>query len=423
MFLGIIADDFTGGTDIAGFVVQSGLSVTQYIGVPTAPLADDTKPDAAVISLKSRSCAVEEAVRESLQALEWLKAQGCKQFYFKYCSTFDSTAQGNIGPVTDALLEALGASSTVLVPALPVNGRTVYQGYLFVFDQLLHESGMKNHPVTPMSDAHLGRLMEAQGTGKAGNILFNDVQQGAQHISAKLQALQEQGIRYIIPDTLTEAHLKDFGKAFASMPLVTGGSGLAMGLAQHIAAQKGLGAAQPTAANTPQGGKCIILSGSASVMTNAQVAHYKALAPSFAVDVHNCVQDAAGYAAKACAWVMEQKHDGLAPMVYATTGPDALSEIQKTFGVAESSHAVESFFAILASLLKENSFDHFIVAGGETSGAVVQALGVQSFGIGEQIAPGVPWVKASEAPIFLALKSGNFGTEAFFNVAQGFFAC
>ena len=422
MYLGVIADDFTGGTDIAGFLVQNGLSVTQYLGIPETD-CDEDGPDAAIISLKSRSCPAEEAIKDSLAAMKWLLAQGCRQIFFKYCSTFDSSAKGNIGPVTDALLEALDCDVTVMCPALPVNGRTVYKGYLFVGDVLLNESGMRNHPVTPMLDANLMRLTEQQSKGKAANVSLSIVDQGPAAIRQAIEQLVIDGVTYAVPDTLTNQHLVDLGEALVDLPLVTGGSGLGMGLARAIVRKHRLSAATSMDAGAPPGGKCIILAGSTSVMTNAQVKRYIGKAVSQKVDVARCIEDAAGYAGEIADWLAlhEKDENKLAPMIYATTGVDDLKDIQKNFGAEASGAAVEHFFSTLAKLLELAHYDHFIVAGGETSGSVVKSLGVEAFHIGPQIAPGVPWVRAVDKPISLALKSGNFGAEDFFLSAQEFF--
>jgi uncharacterized protein YgbK (DUF1537 family) len=416
MYLGVIADDFTGGTDIAGFLVRGGLSVTQYIGVPDAVPA--TLPDAAVVSLKSRSCPAREAVRDSLAALRWLQAGGCGQFFFKYCSTFDSTARGNIGPVTDALLDALGLERTVVAPALPVNGRTVYMGYLFVNGVPLNESGMRYHPVTPMLDANLMRLMEQQAGGRAENIPLPVVEAGPEAIRARLRGMQA---RYAVPDALKDEHLIALGEAVADLPLLTGGSGLGMGVACRIRKAHGPDSRSNTDPGAPPGGRCVILAGSASDMTNAQVARYRERGAARKVDVRNCVADARGHAGEVAAWIASLAPAAGAPLVYATVGAQELAAIQQTYGAADAARAVERFFAALAVLLREAGFDHFIVAGGETSGAVVNALGIRAFHIGPQIAPGVPWVRAVDLPVSLALKSGNFGTEDFFSVAQEHF--
>jgi uncharacterized protein YgbK (DUF1537 family) len=414
MRLGVIADDFTGATDIAGFLVANGLRAVQLNGVPPADLR--VEADAVVVSLKTRSCPVPEAVSQSLAALEWLRARGCQQFFFKYCSTFDSTAQGNIGPVTDALLDALGQDFTVICPMLPVNGRTIYNGYLFVNGVPLDESGMRHHPVTPMTDANLMRLMEAQAQGKAGNVPSSVMDQGPAAVRAALAALKANGIRYAVLDALNDTHLVTMGEAVADMPLVTGGSGLADGMAR---AWTGTGtAANAAAEGKPAKGRVIVLSGSCSQMTNAQVEAYRAEAPSRIVSVERCVADAASYAAELAEWVLAQPRDGLAPLVYATTAPAELQAMQERFGAARASEAVERTFGLLAKRLEQACFDQFIVAGGETSGVVTQSLGIGGFHIGPQIAPGVPWVRAVGKPLSLALKSGNFGQERFFFDAQ-----
>lgn len=414
MLLGVIADDFTGATDIASFLVENGLSTVQLNGVPDSDAAVDAQ--AVVISLKSRSCPAEQAVAQSLQALAWLQRQGCQRFYFKYCSTFDSTARGNIGPVTDALLDALGESQTVISPALPVNGRTVYQGYLFVMDQLLSESGMRNHPVTPMTDSNLLRLMEAQAAGRCGLIDAAVMDTGADGVRARLQQLAQQGVRYVVLDTLNEQHLLTQGAALKAMKLVTGGSGLAIGLARQWAQP---GQTQAQAAGAPQGEKAVVLSGSCSTMTNKQVARYRQQAAAQAIDVARCIgeDDRARYARELSDWVQAQRGD-LAPLLYATAEPEALRQTQQQYGVDIASQAVEALFAALVQLLHQAGFRRFIVAGGETSGVVTQALAIRGFHIGPCISPGVPWVRAIEQPVSLALKSGNFGDENFFARAQ-----
>ncbi|CAI1527151.1 3-oxo-tetronate kinase [Serratia proteamaculans] len=415
MLLGVIADDFTGATDIASFLVENGLSTVQLNGVPQEELPLEVQ--AVVISLKSRSCPAAQAVEQSLQALAWLQRQGCRQFYFKYCSTFDSTAQGNIGPVTDALLDALGESQTVISPALPVNGRTVYQGYLFVLDQLLSESGMRHHPVTPMTDSNLLRLMEAQAQGRCGLVTAAEMDRGAITVTEKLRQLAQQGIRYAVLDTLNEQHLLTQGEALKNMKLVTGGSGLAIGLARQWAQP---GQVSPQAAGAPQGEKAVVLSGSCSIMTNQQVARYRQQAAARAIDVARCLNDddRAAYVTELTDWVQQQANGPLAPLLYATAEPETLQQVQQQYGMAAASQAVESLFAGVVEQLRQQGFNRFIVAGGETSGVVTQALGIGGFHIGPCISPGVPWVRAIDQPVSLALKSGNFGDENFFARAQ-----
>lgn len=415
MRLGVIADDFTGATDIASFLVQNGLSTIQFNGVPEN--IENITAQAIVISLKSRSCAVESAIAQSLEALRWLQQQGCDRFYFKYCSTFDSTEQGNIGPVTDALLAALGETQTVISPALPVNGRTVYQGYLFVNDQLLSESGMRHHPVTPMTDSNLLRLMERQATGKAGLIPAALLDQGANAVREQLAALAAQGVNYVVLDTLHETHLLTQGEALRDMRLVTGGSGLAIGLARQWASAQPA-SMQAEQAGRPQGERAVVISGSCSQMTNRQVNAYRQQAPAREVEVQACLEQGAAYAEQLCDWVEANSQQPLAPLLYATADAQQLQVIQQRYGAARSSEAVEQLFAAVARELKARGWQRFIVAGGETSGVVAQSLGVTGFHIGPTISPGVPWVRDIHQPLSLALKSGNFGDEQFFTRAQ-----
>lgn len=415
MRLGVIADDFTGATDIAGFLVGNGLRTIQLNGVPADDLAVDA--DAVVISLKARSCPTGQAIAESLAALKWLQKNNCQQFFFKYCSTFDSTPKGNIGPVTDALLEALGEEFTVICPALPVNGRTIYNGYLFVNGVLLSETGMRNHPVTPMTDSNIMRVMESQSRGRAGNISSTIVDQGSDAVRDALRKLQSEGIRYAVLDALNDQHIETLGRAVSQMKLVTGGSGLADGMARAWTQLRGKNVAAAEAAGAPVKGRTVILSGSCSQMTNAQVAAYKAKAPALAMDVEKAINDAA-YIDVLAEWVLAQSGDALPPLVYATMPPEALKAVQERFGGERASAAIEDLFGQLAKRLEAEGFTRFIVAGGETSGAVTQALAIDGFTIGPQIAPGVPWVRGIGKPLSLALKSGNFGTEAFFFEAQ-----
>lgn len=414
MRLGVIADDFTGATDIASFLVQNGLTTIQFNGIPASE--ERTEARAIVVSLKSRSCPADQAVAQSLAVLAWLQKQGCERFYFKYCSTFDSTAKGNIGPVTDALLNALGETQTVICPALPVNGRTVYQGYLFVGDQLLSDSGMRHHPVTPMQDSNLLRLMMSQATGKAGLIAAEQVDQGAESVRQALGQLADQGINYVVTDTLHQAHLLTLGEALSDRRLVTGGSGLAIGLARQWATAET--DAEAEQAGRPRGDRAVVLSGSCSQMTNRQVAAYRQLAPACEAEIEHCLDDAEGYARQLCDWVEANSHQTLAPLLFATADAQHLQVIQQRYGAQRSSAAVEQLFAAVTRELKQRGWQRFIVAGGETSGVVAQSLGVTAFHIGPTISPGVPWVRDIHQPLSLALKSGNFGDEDFFRRAQ-----
>ena len=423
MRLGVIADDFSGATDIAGSLVENGMRVIQFNGVPTEPAcveADAVGADAMVVSLKSRSCAASEALAQSLAALRYLQAQRCQQFYFKYCSTFDSTAQGNIGPVTDALLDALNEDFTIVCPASPANGRTVFNGHLFVAGKLLNESGMRNHPVTPMTDSSLIRLMNAQSRGNTGLVDYRVVGRGAAAIEARVSELKAQGNRYAVVDAIDSSHLRNLGQAVKAFKMVTGAAGLAAGIAQNQAQNLG-GKSDENPAGLPRRAQTVALSGSCSVMTNKQVAAYRQKAPYFALEVESCLQVMDTYVEQVCAWVAAHLDGGLAPLVSATAGPQKLQAIQRQYGAKVSSQAVEMFFSRLAQRLREAGVRNFIVAGGETSGTVVQSLQIKGFHIGPSIAPGVPWVRSIDGALSLALKSGNFGDEQFFEKAQRFY--
>lgn len=402
MRLGVIADDFTGATDMAGFLVDNGMSTVMFNGVPAT--RDSEGHDAIVVSLKIRSCPVQEATNQALEALRFLVCSGCTRFYYKYCSTFDSTHEGNIGPVIDALMEHLKVSQTIICPALPVNGRTVYQGYLFVHDQLLNESGMKNHPVTPMADAKLARLMEGQGKGVCAHILYQDIAQGPEKIRQRIAEERKKGAGYLILDTLADKDLFSIAEATSDFLLLTGGSGLAVPLARQMASAKGF------SPFVPERRKGVVIAGSCSVRTNEQVGVYKKYAPSFFLDSQECLHNNQ-YAQQVASWVFAQGEGDLAPLVYATT-----EQPDKT---GNAGPAIEATICTLTKLLADQGIRNFIVAGGETSAVVVTALAVEGFEIGPKIDPGVPWVRSLDKAFQLVLKSGNFGEVDFFRKAQG----
>ncbi|AOV96819.1 hypothetical protein A9798_07495 [Edwardsiella hoshinae] len=414
--LGVIADDFTGATDIASFLVENGVATVQFNGVPSQEAPPMCR--ALVISLKIRACPPHQAIAQALRALAWLQRQGCHQFYYKYCSTFDSSAQGNIGPVTDALMQALRLPFTVLSPALPINGRTVYQGYLFVMDRLLAESSMRHHPLNPMRDSYLPRLMEAQASGRCAVIPLQTLARGADATRQALAALRQEGYRYAVLDATEEHHLHIQGEAVADLALLTGASGLAIGLVRRWAHRT----AAPHSAGYPRNGRAIVLSGSCSAMTQRQVAHYATRAPWRQIEVDRCLTLAARqrYADELSEWALAQPAADAAPLISATVPVPQLTQIHAQYG-PRASQAVEALFSALSERLAAGGIVRFIVAGGETAGAVSQALGVSGFYIGPSIAPGVPWVNALNKPLSLALKSGNFGTEAFFSHAQSAF--
>jgi uncharacterized protein YgbK (DUF1537 family) len=413
--LGCIADDFTGATDLANNLVRAGMRTIQTIGTPQAPL--DADVDAAVVALKSRTVPAHEAVAQSLEALKWLQQAGCRQFYFKYCSTFDSTPAGNIGPVTAALMGALGCHFTIACPAFPENKRTVFKGYLFAGDVLLNESGMQNHPLTPMTDANLVRVLQAQTTLKVGHVGYEVVAAGPQAILARFTQLEADRVKVAIVDAISSDDLMRIGKAVRDLPLVTAGSGVAIGLPQNFMEQ-GLLQAEGGASLLPRmPGHKAIVSGSCSTMTNRQVAHFiRAGGQAYALDP---LRLAAGEpeVEHALRWAAPRFSAGPV-LIYSTADPERVKQVQALLGVAESSARIENAFSQIARGLVDAGVTQLIVAGGETSGAVVDALGVRALRIGPQIDPGVPWTCAvGDKPILLALKSGNFGSQDFFTKA------
>lgn len=417
ILLGCIADDFTGATDLANNLVRAGMRVVQTIGVPEAPLAADAAADAVVVALKSRTIAADQAVAQSLAALRWLRAQGARQIYFKYCSTFDSTPAGNIGPVTEALMQALDCDFTIATPAFPDNGRTVFKGYLFVGDQLLSESGMRQHPLTPMTDANLVRVLQAQTRRRVGLIEQRTLAAGSDAIRARIADLRAEGVGIAIVDAVSNDDLWRLGPALAELPLVTAGSGVAIALPANF----GLAPAAQAAALPAASGLQAVLAGSCSQATQAQVAHLIACGhPALALDP---LRMAAGDAVvrQALDWAQGRLAADAPLLVYSTAEPAAVQAIQQRLGVARAGELVEQTLAAIARGLVGLGVRQLVVAGGETSGACVQALGVAQLRIGAQIDPGVPWCHAASplAPqgLHIALKSGNFGGEDFFTRA------
>ncbi len=413
--LGCIADDFTGATDLANNLVRAGMRVVQAMGVPGEAL--DVDADAVVVALKSRTVAPADAVAESLAALHWLQAQGAEQIYFKYCSTFDSTAKGNIGPVAEALMDALGTDFTIATPAFPDNGRTVFKGHLFVGEGLLNESGMQNHPLTPMTDPNLVRVLQAQCQRKVGLIDHKVVAQGAAAVTARIAALRAEGVGLAVVDAVTNEDLVRMGPALKALPLLTAGSGVAIGLP----ANWGLAPSSQASALPPATGLQAVVSGSCSLATNRQVlAFIQSGRPAMAVDP---LRIAAGIdvAAEALAWAQPLLADGPV-LVYSSADSNAVKSVQGRLGVEEAGAMVERTIAAIARGLVALGVRQLVVAGGETSGACVQALGITQMKIGPQIDPGVPWCHAASKiagteGLHITLKSGNFGTDDFFTKA------
>ncbi|MBM3605325.1 MAG: four-carbon acid sugar kinase family protein [Alphaproteobacteria bacterium] len=420
MLIGVIADDFTGASDIAntlakGVTPEGGLRTAQFSGVPTRPVAPDI--EAGVIALKSRSAPVEEAVRDSLDALSWLRAQGCQQIVFKYCSTFDSTPAGNIGPVAEALASALGVRGVTVCPAFPTMGRTLYQGHLFVHDRLLSESGMQNHPLTPMTDPDIRRFLSRQTSAPVGLVPQRVVASGADAVAAALASAAAAGQVLCVVDAVSDADLLTIGKALEGAPLLTGGSGIALGLPRNFI-QRGEAAGNP-GAFAPVTGPAAILAGSCSGATRSQIDHHMAAGhPVLAIDVPQVM---AGAITAETLMSFIAGHPG-APLVYSSGAPDVVRQIQERFGREVVAARLDALFADIARELLRRGWRRIVVAGGETSGAVAQAvaaqLDVEAMTLGPEIDPGVPVLSLGQhEPVLLALKSGNFGAPDFFTKA------
>ena len=416
VLLGAIADDFTGATDLCNTLVRRGMRTVQLIDVPPAEAA---VPDAeaVVVALKTRTVPAAEAIERSLAALAWLRRAGARQILFKYCSTFDSTDAGNIGPVAEALLDTLGSSFTIFCPAFPEAGRTIYRGYLFVGDVLLSESGMRDHPLTPMRDSSLVRVLQRQSKGQVGLVPYATVEEGAAAIRAAFAALRQAGFRHAIIDAVADRHLEAIGEAAADLALVTGGSGIALGLPENFRRRGLLGADDGADILPAIGGAAAVVSGSCSPATQAQVAHMRARAPVFTIDP---LEIAAGRAvvAEALSWASPLLGE-IPVLVSATASPEAVGAVQERLGRERAGALVEETLAAIARGLVARGVRRLVVAGGETAGAVVQALGVRALRIGRQIDPGVPWTaslprRPGEPELALALKSGNFGAPDFF---------
>ncbi|WP_342595738.1 3-oxo-tetronate kinase [Salinicola lusitanus] len=413
--LGCIADDFTGATDLASQLVGAGMRTLQTIGTPDIPLEADV--DAVVVALKSRTIPAKDAIEQSIRALDWLREQGCEQFYFKYCSTFDSTPAGNIGPVTEALMEALETDFTVACPALPANRRSVFNGYLFANGVPLNESGMQDHPLTPMTDANLVRVLGAQTRHTVGLIDYTTLRQGDAAVSARIEALRAEGVGIAICDAIDNDDLLVLARACRELPLVTAGSGLALGLPANVAER--LGHTEDAARLDPVAGLEAVLSGSCSRATLAQIEHARQHMPSVHLDAQALADDYRRVVDGALEHAEAYLEAGPV-LIYASASPEEVRLAQQRLGVQEAGELVEHAMAeIAAELVGRLGVRRLLVAGGETSGAVVGALGVQGLRIGESIDPGVPWTTTlgTDEPLALALKSGNFGATDFMTKA------
>jgi len=406
MILGAIADDLTGATDLALMLAREGMRVVQVVGVPES--ADFGRADAVVVSLKSRTNPVAEAVAQSRAAMGRLREAGARQIYFKYCSTFDSTPRGNIGPVAEALMDDLGTAVTVACPAFPANGRTVFNGHLFVGRQLLSESLMKDHPLTPMTNSDLVQVLGAQTTRHVGIISHDMQDQDAEAIAALIQGVTG----FVILDAISNDSLRLLGEAIADLPLVTGGSGLALGLPEAYRRRGWLSAAEDAEPFAAPAGPAVMLAGSCSQATRGQIAHAIAAGvPTLKLDPLEIARGGQTIE-QALSFV---KAAPVIPLIYSSADPAEVRTAQDALGRDRAGEVIEHFLASLARSLRDAGWRRFLVAGGETSGAVVTALGVSALRIGPEIDPGVPWtVSLGDEPLALALKSGNFGAPDFF---------
>lgn len=413
MLLGAIADDLTGATDLALMLSREGMRTIQTVGVPPADF-DLDNADAVVIALKSRTNPSAEAVEMSLAALAWLRSSGARQIIFKYCSTFDSTPEGNIGPVTDALVAALGTDLTIICPAFPANRRTIYKGHLFVGDQLLSESPMRHHPLTPMTDSSLVRLMAAQSGLKVGLIAHDAVLRGVGAVSEAFAQARQHGDQVVVVDAISNADLRVIGEAVADFPLITGGSGVAIGLPDNLRRAGLLSEHNAAERFAAPAGLAAILAGSCSEATRRQIkVAIEAGLPALKLDP-GAIADGRIIVEKVLDWAVSQKE--AIPLIYSSAEPQDVLAAQSRLGQVRAGEIVEQFLAQMAIGLREKGVRRLIVAGGETSGAVVGALAPSALFIGPEIDPGVPWTLTlgEREPMALALKSGNFGAPDFF---------
>jgi uncharacterized protein YgbK (DUF1537 family) len=421
MLLGCIADDLTGATDLAIMLTRAGMRTLQVMEVPDPAGKGLEGYDAVVVALKTRTCPASEAIDLSLRSADALLALGAKQLFFKYCSTFDSTDEGNIGPVAEALMAKLGTDLALACPAFPTNKRTVYMGRLFVGDVPLDESPMKDHPLTPMRDASLVRVLQRQSKGKVGLVPFAVVDRGPEAIKAAFEAARSRGERLVIVDAITDRHLVDMGTAAAGMPLITGGSGVALGLPANFMRGGLITAVQPPRTMAAPNGRAAILAGSGSDATRGQVAAAKA-AGIAAFEVDPLALSSGAQSARAILeWVGMQPRERPV-LVYSSAEPVAVKSVQDKLGREAAGALVERTLAAVAQELVASGTTRMIVAGGETSGAVVNGLQVKALEIGPEIDPGVPWTRAVGRDLVLALKSGNFGAPDFFVKAWGMLA-
>jgi uncharacterized protein YgbK (DUF1537 family) len=418
VLLGCIADDFTGATDLANTLSKAGMACVQINGLKGCSEENSTllsHSDAAIVALKTRSIDPVDAIEQSLAALDWLQAQGCEKFFFKYCSTFDSTQKGNIGPVAEALMAALGTDFTIACPAAPENGRTVYNGHLFVDGKLLSDTGMRHHPITPMTDPNLVRVLARQSVAKTGLIEYLTIDAGPEAIAEKLTALRAAGYGLAITDALSPNHLRNLAAGTHELPLITGGSGLALGL-PDLYRDRALFETFGSELNWPQKGGQLVISGSCSETTLRQISEMKKFAQSFQLDPGELQANRQGTLKRIDKFLLKQTTSPA--LIYSSADLDSLAKTHAALGQEKASALIEDAMGEIACNALRSGVRKLVVAGGETAGAIVSALGFDALAIGPEIAPGVPWTLGMKAPhVALALKSGNFGGPNFFTRA------
>ncbi|MBX5151116.1 four-carbon acid sugar kinase family protein [Rhizobium lentis] len=416
--LGSIADDYTGASDLANTLTKNGLRTVQTVGIPDPSLALPDV-DAVVVSLKIRSVPASEAVTAATEADRWLRQRGAGHVLYKICSTFDSTDAGNIGPVTEALRDAAGGGSVLVTPAFPETGRTVYLGYLFVGGQPLNESPLKDHPLNPMHDANLVRVLTRQSRGAVGLIDLAAIAAGPAAARARLDALRTTGVTMAVADAIFETDLETLGEIALETPVSTGASGLGLGLARALV-RSGRISGRATAEDVirPVGGFSAIVAGSCSKATLSQLEVAERSMPVLRLDPERLMSGPDEIAA-AISWAGDRISAG--PVIVAASGtPETVSRLQSQYGREASGHAIETATSIIAAELVERGVRRLVVAGGETSGAAVDRLAIPAFLIGPEIAPGVPVLRTvgnRQGDMLLALKSGNFGGDDFFAAA------
>jgi uncharacterized protein YgbK (DUF1537 family) len=416
--LGCIADDYTGASDLANTLTKAGLRTVQTIGIPADDL-DLPEIDAVVLSLKIRSVPAAEAVARAREADAWLRSRGASHVMYKVCSTFDSTDEGNIGPVMDAFRADAGEPIVLVTSAFPETGRTIYQGNLFVGAVPLNESPLKDHPLNPMRDANLMRVLGRQSRSKIGLVDLATVARGAEAIRARLAELAGQGIAAAVADSVFDPDLEPIGAVALDHRVSIGASGLGLGLARGLVASGRVRATDGTTSlGAPLGGPAACLAGSCSQATLAQIARAEAVMPVLHLDPEALVAGPAE-AQRALDWAAARIGDG--PVLIASSSPpETVTALQARHGREAAGHAIEQGMATIVEGLVARGVRRLVVAGGETSGAAVDRLGIPAFLLGPEIAPGVPVLRSvggSQGEMLLALKSGNFGGPDFFSDA------